>query len=245
MQGAGGVGGLLFVSSASGGTHFPAFDGNGNVMGLVSAQDSSLSAQYEYGPFGEMIRATGPMATANPFRFSTKYQDGETGLLYYGYRYYDSSAGRWNSRVPFDGFRDNNAYSLPQNLPLASSSAATGTSYGVSSYTLEYECKLTRDSGAFLVVTTVGVIPWSYTERDCGYTCYITSMTGTPPAGYYVGMALFSFQIVHKNPWSGMGIGKCRVPDPKCMKSYAGSVSSNPLAHIFMGPPDPDTTIPF
>jgi len=39
------------------------------------------------------------MAEVNPFRFSTKYQD-ETGLLYYGYRYYDPSTGRWNSRDP-------------------------------------------------------------------------------------------------------------------------------------------------
>ena len=35
------------------------------------------------------------MAKANPFRFSTKYQDDETDLLYYGYRYYDASKGRW------------------------------------------------------------------------------------------------------------------------------------------------------
>ena len=28
------------------------------------------------------------MANVNPFRFSTKYQDDETGLLYYGLRYY-------------------------------------------------------------------------------------------------------------------------------------------------------------
>jgi hypothetical protein len=33
---------------------------------------------YQYGPFGELLRATGPMAKANPFRFSTKYQDDET-----------------------------------------------------------------------------------------------------------------------------------------------------------------------
>jgi RHS repeat-associated protein len=52
------------------------------------------------GPFGEVIRATGPMAKANPFRFSTKYQDDETDLLYYGYRYYNASAGRWTSRDP-------------------------------------------------------------------------------------------------------------------------------------------------
>jgi hypothetical protein len=38
------------------------------------------------GPFGEVIRATGPMAKTNPFRFSTKYQDDQTDLLYYGYR---------------------------------------------------------------------------------------------------------------------------------------------------------------
>ena len=32
---------------------------------------------------------------ANPFRFSAKYTDAETGLLYYGFRYYQSSLGRW------------------------------------------------------------------------------------------------------------------------------------------------------
>jgi RHS repeat-associated protein len=32
---------------------------------------------------------------ANPFRFSSKYQDDETDLLYYGYRYYNASTGRW------------------------------------------------------------------------------------------------------------------------------------------------------
>jgi RHS repeat-associated protein len=52
------------------------------------------------GPFGEVIRATGPMAKANPFRFSTKYQDDETDLLYYDYRYYNASTGRWLSRDP-------------------------------------------------------------------------------------------------------------------------------------------------
>jgi len=69
---------------------------------LVSAADGSVAARYEYGPFGELIRATGPMAKVNPFRFSTKYQDDETGLLYYGYRYYDPSTARWLSRDPLD-----------------------------------------------------------------------------------------------------------------------------------------------
>jgi RHS repeat-associated protein len=52
------------------------------------------------GPFGEVIRATGPMAKLNPFRFSTKYQDDETDLNYYGYRFYKASTGSWESRDP-------------------------------------------------------------------------------------------------------------------------------------------------
>jgi RHS repeat-associated protein len=40
------------------------------------------------------------MAKANPLRFSTKYQDDETGLVYYGCRYLDSQRGRWIGRDP-------------------------------------------------------------------------------------------------------------------------------------------------
>ena len=53
-------------------------------VALLMQPAEVMLGQYEYGPFGEVIRATGPMAKANPFRFSTKYQDDETDLLYYG-----------------------------------------------------------------------------------------------------------------------------------------------------------------
>jgi RHS repeat-associated protein len=102
LQGAGGVGGLLAISDASKGRHFVSYDGNGNVMQTVASADGNISAVYEYGPFGEVLRASGPMAKANPFRFSTKYQDDETDLLYYGYRYYNASTGRWTSCDPFE-----------------------------------------------------------------------------------------------------------------------------------------------
>jgi len=79
---------------------FAAFDGNGNLAALVNAANGTTLANYEYGPFGEVIRSTGPMARINPFRFSTKYQDDESDLLYYGYRYYKASTGTWVSRDP-------------------------------------------------------------------------------------------------------------------------------------------------
>ena len=100
MQGAGGVGGLLAVDAKGVSVAFAAYDGNGNVTALVNAADGGAIASYEYGPFGELIRASGTAAKTNPFRFSTKFQDDETDLLYYGYRYYDSSKGRWLNRDP-------------------------------------------------------------------------------------------------------------------------------------------------
>jgi RHS repeat-associated protein len=103
LQGAGGVGGLIAMKTydVPSQTHFFACDGNGSVVKLVNAADGTVSAQYDYGPFGEVIRATGPMAKMNPLRFSTKYQDDESDLLYYGYRYYNPSTGRWPNRDPF------------------------------------------------------------------------------------------------------------------------------------------------
>ncbi len=55
------------------------------------------------------------MAKANPFRFSTKYQDDETDLLYYGYRYYNASTGRWLSRDFSEGNGVPNLYSITAN----------------------------------------------------------------------------------------------------------------------------------
>ena len=111
LQSAGGVGGLLRITDyALGASAFYCYDGNGNVMALVDAADGSVSARYEYGPFGELIRATGPMAKANPFRFSTKYQDEETGWNYYGYRFLDSRMGWWLSRDPIQEAGGHNLY---------------------------------------------------------------------------------------------------------------------------------------
>ncbi len=120
MQGAGGVGGLLEVSyyGISTTNCFVAYDGNGNVAALVNTADGTTLAGYEYGPFGEVIRATGPMARNNPFRFSTKYQDDESDLLYYGYRYYKPSTGTWPNRDPLEEYGSRNLFAFVSNNPL-------------------------------------------------------------------------------------------------------------------------------
>ena len=119
LQGAGGVGGLLLTSSLEpSASSFVVYDGNGNVTALVDATTGTLSAEYDYGPFGEPIRATGSAAAANPFRFSSEYQDQETGLLYYGYRYLNTSTGKWLSRDPLGVRGDKNLYNFVGSNPL-------------------------------------------------------------------------------------------------------------------------------
>ena len=119
-QGAGGVGGLLEISYYGSSTTncFPAYDGNGNVMALVNAADGTVAANYDYAAFGEPIRITGVMAKNNPFRFSTKYADDESDLLYYGYRYYKPSTGTWLSKDPVQEKGGLNLYDFVNNNPI-------------------------------------------------------------------------------------------------------------------------------
>ena len=97
MDQAGGIGGLLAMANA-GTNYFVTYDGNGNITGLINGADKSTGARYEYSPFGEVLRATGPMAMLDPCGWSSKVTDRETGLVYYGYRYYNPARGRWIGR---------------------------------------------------------------------------------------------------------------------------------------------------
>jgi len=117
LQGAGGVGGLAMLS-LNGTNCFPCFDGNGNVMGLVKSADGTVVAEYEYSPFGECIEATGAMAQANPFRFSTKPTDDETGWYNFGHRSYSPLLGRFPTHDPLEEYGGINLYTFCCNNPL-------------------------------------------------------------------------------------------------------------------------------
>lgn len=98
LSGAGGIGGLLSARYGTNDVVF-SYDANGNVSELIS-NNGAIAAHYEYSPFGETTVATGPLAKANPFRFSTKYFADELGLGDWGYRWYGPSLARWLSRDP-------------------------------------------------------------------------------------------------------------------------------------------------
>lgn len=104
LQGAGGVGGLLSVNLVGAGTFLPCYDANGNIIAWTDGNGSPAQRQ-DYDPFGNLViverLAITPAASARlTYGFSTKPLDAETGLHYYGYRYYDARNGRWINRDP-------------------------------------------------------------------------------------------------------------------------------------------------
>lgn len=118
MGNAGGIGGLLAINdAATGTTHFAAYDGTGNLAALVKASDGTLTARYDYNAFGEPMLHEGPFAHDNPFRFSTKYTDPESGHAYFGYRCYAPETGRWLSRDLIGEAGGENVYGFTGNAP--------------------------------------------------------------------------------------------------------------------------------
>lgn len=132
---ASGIGGLLAMQAPGagpGGGDLDAvytYDSNGNVGQLVAwatgfggAQGDEwhldrLVAHYEYDPYGGVTAQSGTYAAANPVRFSRKYWDDETGLGYWGYRYYSPSLGRWISRDVIEEAGGLNIYAYGFNAP--------------------------------------------------------------------------------------------------------------------------------
>jgi RHS repeat-associated protein len=117
LQGAGGVGGLLAVS-INGQFYFPCYDNNGNIA-AYSDESGCLVAVYFYDAFGRIISQSGPMADVFHHRFSTKYFDAETGLYYYGYRFYSSEMMRWMNRDRIGEEGGLNLYVFVENDPFS------------------------------------------------------------------------------------------------------------------------------
>ena len=110
LAGAGGVGGLLVID-ASGGQYFPLYDASHNVIGLYNGS-GGFAAAYEYDAFGQPQTTQGSYAASNPFRSATKYTDSETGLVYYGMRFYSAQWGRFINRDPIEEAGGVNLYAF-------------------------------------------------------------------------------------------------------------------------------------
>lgn len=116
IGGAGGVGGLLY-EERGGDIYVPFYDNNGNITRYCAAQ-GNVVASYTYDAFGNTIAQSGPMVDNFSHCFSTKYLDAETGLYYYGYRFYSPELMRWINRDPIEEEGGENLYAFCENSPL-------------------------------------------------------------------------------------------------------------------------------
>ena len=104
---------------------FYAFDGNKNVSDVFYRMTSNgIGAHYDYAPFGGTTRthsdssASFDIVALNPFRFSSEYYDSELDLVYYNYRHYSPSLGRFLSRDPIEEQGGLNLYAFVKNSPI-------------------------------------------------------------------------------------------------------------------------------
>jgi RHS repeat-associated protein len=111
------VGGQLLFFKEANKTYQIGTDGNENITALVDSATGRISAEYDYEAFGNKTKIIGEAAYKNPFRFSGKYEDDETGFIYYGYRYFNPQIGRWISKDPIEETGGINLYGFISNDP--------------------------------------------------------------------------------------------------------------------------------
>jgi len=90
-----------------------------------TSQNWYLKLKDSYDSFGKLTASTGSLV--NPFRYTARESDTETGLYYYCARYYDPANGRFanEDRLGFDG--GENFYIYTGNSPISKGLLGTGT----------------------------------------------------------------------------------------------------------------------
>jgi len=104
------------------------YDAGGNVGQMLDLTPTTwnaaavMVARYDYDAYGKVVAQAGSFANqatnGNAFQFNTKYLDAETGLNYYGHRYYSARLGRWTTRDPLGEAGGLNLYGFVGNDPV-------------------------------------------------------------------------------------------------------------------------------
>jgi len=88
------------------------YDALGNLRAIVS---DNVYNYKRYSNMGSLLWSSG--SANSPFGFSTKYEDRETALHYYGLRYLSATSGRWLNRDSLEELVGSNIYRFVDNNP--------------------------------------------------------------------------------------------------------------------------------
>ena len=90
-------------------------DGLGSITSLSNSA-GALVQTYTYDSFGNRVASTGTLT--NPFQYTGREFDPETGIYYYRARYFDPSVGRFLSQDPIRFLSGVNHYAYTWNNPV-------------------------------------------------------------------------------------------------------------------------------
>ncbi len=161
IRGAGGAGGLLTEIIPTNESYFASCDVGGNVTMLVGVTNGQASTQFEYGPFGQLLRRSSLDSTDYQLNFSTQFQEVIQNRVKYLYRDYCTELGRWISRDPAGEDVDRNLFQLVGNNPV---------------------CFIDRDGrerGGFMICPRCG--SYIMTSDGSKFTCPHCGYPGGPP----------------------------------------------------------------
>ncbi|MBI5000832.1 MAG: RHS repeat-associated core domain-containing protein [Euryarchaeota archaeon] len=98
--------------------YYYAQDGLGSTVALINAADGNVVAAYRYDAWGTLQNYTGTIATKNPYLFTGREYDWQTGIYYYRARSYDANLGRFLQRDPNGMVDGTNMYVYVGNDPM-------------------------------------------------------------------------------------------------------------------------------
>lgn len=98
------VGSIENLYSAAGGAQ----NSSSQVLG-------SRLAEYTYSAYGEVLMKSGELADKNHVTYSTRYSEGNTGLIYYTYRHYAPRLHKWINKDPIAEEGGINLYQMVGN----------------------------------------------------------------------------------------------------------------------------------
>jgi RHS repeat-associated protein len=120
FQGAGGIGGLLAMTTGTNAATYTNYyynaDGQGNITTILDT-NQSVVASYAYEPFGNIWSQSGAFTNRNRMKQWSK-EVHHSGLIFYERRIYDSVLNRWLTQDPIGEAGGINLYRFVHNSPI-------------------------------------------------------------------------------------------------------------------------------
>ena len=159
-------------------------DGLGSITEITN-QSGTLVQRYAYSSFGKIESQLDP-SFVQPYTFTARELDAETGLHFYRMRYYDSSAGRFVQPDPIGFFGGPNFYAYTGNNPV----------YFVDPLGLDAIDVAANYAAGFGDMLSFGIT--SYIRNELGVNSVVDQCSTAYSAGWWTGM-------LHQLAFSGVG----------------------------------------